>query len=172
MILSKICIAPDESSWARASQTGARPRSRRAARLERISVAARLPSTISEANIHRCTLAQTRLAVKRLPVIQMDRRRKRYDRFGFAFWASGCQYGLWSNSSPTNRSAHHVLILQEDSPCNMIGLAADRHRGHPRHPGLTTLTAVITWTYVSLCGHLLTLFGTSRRHTVRGEGKA
>jgi hypothetical protein len=49
---------------------------------------------------------------------------------------------------PTNRSAQHVLILQEDSPCNMVGLAANEHRGHPRHAGVTTLTPVISWTYV------------------------
>ena len=136
-----MCIAPDESSRARASQTGARPNSRRAARLDRNSVPARLTSSTSEGKIHRCTLAQTSLAVKHLPVSRLDRRGKRCYGFAFAFWASGCQYGLWSNSSPTNRNAHHVLILQEDSPCNMVGLAADKHRGHPRHAGVTRLTA-------------------------------
>jgi hypothetical protein len=171
MILSKICIAPDESSWARASQTGARPSSRRATRLDRVSVAARLTPSTSESKIHKCTLSQTRLAVKRLPVSRLPRRGKRHYGFAFAFQASGCQYGLWSNSSPTNRSAHHVLIPQEDSPCNMVGLAADQHRGHPRHAGVTPLTPVVSWPYVCLCGHSLALFGTSRRHTVRGRAR-
>jgi hypothetical protein len=39
----------------------------------RIGADAHLSPSTSEANIHRCTLAQTRLAVKRLTVVRMDR---------------------------------------------------------------------------------------------------
>jgi hypothetical protein len=70
--------------------------------------------------MHRCTLAQTRLAVKCLMVVRMDRSGVRIHGFGFAFWTSGCQYVHRSNSCLTNRRAHYVLIHQKDSPCNMV----------------------------------------------------
>jgi hypothetical protein len=86
----------------------------------RIGADAHLTPSISEANIHRCTLAQTRLVVKRLTVVRMGMPRIRSHGFGFAFWTSRCQYVHCSKSCLTNRKTHHLLIHQEDSPCNMV----------------------------------------------------
>jgi len=81
---------------------------------------------------------------------------------------------MGSGQTPPPRITVHImcLILQEGSPCNMVGLAADKYLGHPLQPAMTTLTPVIRWTYVCLCGHALARSRTSQRHTVRGEGKA